>query len=101
MFPNRKEIKMSPKIVLFSVRVGMVVSIFAVGYLCGSMTQHNENADWGDVGGELMQKAAGSGGIIGSAAQLGTTITDMEKHVSGLQKNIDTLKSVKAALGGK
>lgn len=40
-------------------------------------------------------------GIVGSVAQLGTTISEMEKNVSGLQKNIDTLKTVKAALGGK
>jgi hypothetical protein len=39
--------------------------------------------------------------MIGSVAQLGTAITDMEKHVSGLQQNIDTLKKMKAALGGK
>lgn len=93
---------MSSKTILYSVRVGMVAGIFTGGYLCGSMTeQHSANAQMGDIGGELMKKAAGSGGILGSAAQLGTTITDMEKNVSGLQKNIDTLKTVKAALGGK
>ena len=92
---------MSRNTILYSVRVGMVAGIFAAGYLCGSLTEHNANAQLGDVGGELMQKAAGGGGMLGSVAQLGTAITDMEKHVSGLQKNIDTLKTVKAALGGK
>ncbi|WP_224961969.1 hypothetical protein [Geomonas subterranea] len=92
---------MSRNTVLYSVRIGMVAGIFGAGYLCGSLTEHNANAQWGDVGGELLQKAAGSGGMIGSVAQLGTTITDMEKNVSGLQKNIDTLKTVKAAISGK
>jgi len=41
--------------------------------------------------------------MVGSVAQLGTTITDMEKHVTGLQQNLDALKKVEAALhmGGK
>jgi hypothetical protein len=82
------------------VRVGVVAGIFAAGYLCGSLTEHSANAQM-DIGEELMQKAGSSGGIIGSAAQLGTTINDMEKHVSGLQKNLDALRKVKAALGGK
>ena len=47
-----------------------------------------------------MKKAAESGGLPGSAAKLGTAISDMEQHVSGLQKNLDTLKKVKASLAG-
>jgi hypothetical protein len=38
----------------------MLASIFPAGYLCGSLPQNNANADRGDVGGELMQKAAGN-----------------------------------------
>jgi hypothetical protein len=91
---------MERKTILYSVRVGMVTGIFAAGFLCGSLTQHSANAQMGELGGELMQKAAGSGGIIGSAAQLGTAITDMEKHVSGLQKNLDILKKIKGSMGG-
>jgi hypothetical protein len=92
---------MSRKAILYGVRVGMLTIVFSAGYLCGSVNSHTANAQLGDIGGELMQKAAGSGGMIGSVAQLGTAITDMEKHVNGLQNNIDTLKKVKAALGGK
>jgi hypothetical protein len=57
----------------------------------------------GGLGEEVLQKAEGSGGMLGSVAQLGTTITDMEKHVTGLQQNLDALKKVEAALhmGGK
>ncbi|HJV36706.1 hypothetical protein [Geomonas sp.] len=92
---------MSRKAILYGIRIGVVTAVFSVGYICGSMNSHNASAQMGDLGGELMQKAAGSGGMIGSVAQLGTAITDMEQHVNGLQKNIDTLKKVKATLGGK
>jgi hypothetical protein len=92
---------MSRKSIIYSVRVGIVTGIFSAGFLCGSMTQHSANAQLGELGGELMKKAGESSGPLGSVAQLGTTISDMEKHVSGLQKNIDTLKKVKASLGGR
>lgn len=47
-----------------------------------------------------MDKAAGSGGTVGTVAKLGTTVSDLEKQVSGLQRNIATLKPVQSALGG-
>ena len=85
---------MSSKTILYSVRIGLVTAIFSMGFLCGSMTQHNANAQLESIGGELLKSAAGSGGTLGSIAQLGTAISDMEKNVSGLQKNLDTLKKV-------
>lgn len=99
--PYKRSFDMSPKSVLYCVRVGIVSGVFAAGYLCGSLSGQSAHAQLGNIGGEMMQKATGSGGMLGSAAQLGTAITDMEKHVSGLQKNLDTLRKVKAALGGK
>ena len=92
---------MSRKSILYSVRIGIVTVIFSAGYLCGSMPQHYANAQLEGLGGDMLKKAAGSGGTLGSIAQLGTTITDMEKNVSGLQQNIDMLKKVKSALGGQ
>ena len=92
---------MSSKTILYSIRIVVVTAIFSVGFLCGSMTQHNANAQLEGLGGDLLKQAAGSGGTLGSIAQLGTAITDMEKNVSGLQKNIDTLKKVQTALGVK
>jgi hypothetical protein len=86
--------------VLYTLRIAVVTGIFGAGYLCGSLTQHTANAQLGDIGGDVMKRASESGGTLGSVAKLGTTISDLEKHVSGLQKNIDTLKSVKSALGG-
>jgi hypothetical protein len=92
---------MSRKAILYSVRIGIVTGIFFAGFLCGSLTRHSANAQLGELGGELLKKAGESSGPLGSVVQLGTTISDMEKHVSGLQKNIDTLKKVKAALGAR
>ncbi len=90
---------MSRKTILYSVRITMVAGIFSVGFLFGSMTQHNANAQLGELGGEMLKQAGQTSGPAGSIVQLGTTISDMEKNVSALQKNIDTLKKVKAALG--
>ncbi len=92
---------MSRKAILCSVRIGIVTGIFSAGFLCGSLTQHSANAQLSDLGGEQLKKAGESSGPVGSVVQLGTTISDMEKNVSGLQKNIETLKKVKAALGGR
>ena len=82
------------------VRVTLVGTIFAVGFLCGSVSQHRANAQLGELGKGVMEKAGESGGVLGSAAQLGTAIVDMQQHVDGLQKNIDTLKKIKSSLGG-
>jgi len=79
---------------------GAFAGVFATGYLCGSVTQRNADAQMGDLGGAAMKAAEGQGGAVGSAAKLGSAITDMESHVSALQKNLDTLKGIKSALGG-
>ena len=50
--------------------------------------------------GDLLNKAEGASGALGTAAKLGTTITDMQKNVDGLNQNIKVLNEVKAALGG-
>jgi hypothetical protein len=91
---------MSNKARLYSVRIGFVSAIFSAGFLCGLMTQHSANAQLGEFGEQMLNKAKGSGGVLGSVTQLGSAITDMEKNVSGLQHNLDTLKKVQAALGG-
>jgi hypothetical protein len=92
---------MPSKTLLHSARIGFVAAIFSAGFLCGSMAQQSANADLGGMGEEMLKKAEGSGGALGSVTQLGTTISDMEKNVSGLQKNLDSLKKVQAALGMK
>jgi hypothetical protein len=73
-----------------------LVSVFGSGFLCGTLTQRPADAQMG----EIMKKAGESGGSLGSAAQLGSSIIEMQEHVTGLQKNLDTLNKIKAALGG-
>jgi len=82
------------------VRAGIVGTIFALGFVCGSASQHRADAQLGELGKEALEKAGQSGGMLGSAAKLGEAIVEMQQHVDGLQKNIDVLKKVKSSLGG-
>ena len=82
------------------VRASGIAAVFAAGYFCGALSQP---APAQAQVGELMKQAgqaAGGGGALGTAVKLGTSITDMQKNVDELQKNIEVLKEVKAALGG-
>jgi hypothetical protein len=82
------------------VRTSGIGAVFAAGYLCGAMLQPAPaEAQLGD----LMKQASdatGGEGALGTAMKLGTSITEMQQNVDGLQKNIEVLKQVKAALGG-
>jgi hypothetical protein len=75
----------------------VIVGVFGLGYVCGSMTQRQAEAQ---VGG-LMEKAGKMGGPVGSVAQFGSSIVEMQDHITGLQKNLDTFKKVQASLTGK
>lgn len=86
--------------VVRGVRVAALAAVFAAGFLAGSVTHERADAQLGELGKEALRQAGESGGSLGSAAQLGTTIVDMQQHVDALQKNIEVLKKVKAALGG-
>jgi hypothetical protein len=87
------------------MRKGLVVvgilGVFATGYVCGSLTQQSAEAQLKDAGKAVMQQAGQSGGTLGAAADMGSSLTEMQDHVNGLQKNIDTLKKVQSALGMK
>jgi hypothetical protein len=83
------------------MRAGAVAAVFAAGWLCGSLSGRTAEAQLGDLGKSAMEKAAGDqGGALGAAAKLGTSITDIQKNLDALQKNVDTLKSIQALLGG-
>jgi len=82
------------------IRVSVIGMVFAVGFLCGSVTQRRAEAQLGELRKQAIEKAGESGGPLGSAMKLGQAITDMQQHVDGLQKNIEILKTVKASLGG-
>jgi len=86
------------------MQVAAILSIFGAGYLSGTVTERRAIADMAGmgsaVGGAAMKEAAGGSGMVGQAAKLGTAIGDMQTQVDGLQKNLETLKTIKSALGG-
>jgi hypothetical protein len=75
----------------------IIVGVFGLGYVCGSMTQQQAEAQIG----ELLEKAGKAGGPVGSVAQFGSSLVEMQDHITGLQKNLDTFKKVQASLTGK
>lgn len=91
---------MTRSIVGRGMRVGAMIGIFAAGWFCGTVTQRNAEAQLGDLGKAAMEKAGDSGGVVGAAAKLGTSISDIQTHLDALQKNVETLKSIKGLLGG-
>jgi hypothetical protein len=81
-------------------RVFVLGTVFAAGYLSGSVAERRADAQMKELGGAVMKQAGEAGGTLGSAARLGTAITDMQQQVDGLQKNLSLLKEIKTALGG-
>jgi hypothetical protein len=74
--------------------IGTLFGTFTLGYICGSVSTPRASA-------QLPQVPGGLSGSLGAASQLGLSITDMEQHVSGLQKNLDTFKKIQSALTAK
>ena len=75
----------------------IILGVFGLGYVCGTMTQRQAEAQ---IGG-MLEKAAKAGGPVGSVASFGNSLVEMQDHISGLQKNLDTFKKVQASLTGK
>jgi hypothetical protein len=75
----------------------LIAGVFGLGYVCGSMTQRQAEAQMGG----LLEKAGKMGGPVGSVAQFGSSLVEMQDHINGLQKNLDTFKKVQESLGGK
>ena len=73
----------------------VIVGVFGLGYVCGSMTLGLSEAQFCG----LLEKAGKAGGPVGSVAQFGSSLVEMQDHITGLQKNLDTFKQVQAALG--
>ena len=82
------------------VLVSLLGGMFALGFLSGSVSQRSAQAQVPGVGKGVLEQATGAGGALGSVAELGSSIVEMQQHVDGLQKNLGTLKKVQAALGG-
>ena len=80
-----------------SLMTAIILGVFGLGYVCGTMTQRQAEAQ---IGG-LLEQAGKAGGPMGSVAQFGSSLVEMQDHISGLQKNLDTFKKVQASLTGK
>ncbi|HTM07004.1 MAG TPA: hypothetical protein VL754_01310 [Verrucomicrobiae bacterium] len=72
----------------------LLLAVFALGYVCGTVNQQPADAQ---IGG-LLEKG---GGVFGSAKEMGSAIVEMQDHVNGLQKNLDTFKKVQSSITGK
>ena len=72
----------------------VLLAVFALGYVCGTVSQRPADAQMGG----LLERG---GGVLGSAKELGSAIVEMQDHVNGMQKNIDTLKKVQSSITGK
>jgi hypothetical protein len=82
------------------VLVSLLGGMFALGFLSGSVSQRAVQAQVPGGGKGGLEHATGAGGALGSVAELGSSLMEMQQHVDGLQKNLATLKKVQAALGG-
>jgi hypothetical protein len=82
------------------VLVSLLIGMFLVGFVCGSVRQRSAQAQVPEVGKGILEKATGAGGALGSVTELGSSIVEMQQHVDGLQKNIATLKKVQAIISG-
>jgi hypothetical protein len=81
------------------LQVGILATVFAAGYLSGSVMQRDADAQIKELGEGALQGAARSQAGTGeSATKLGSTIADMEDQVEGLEKNLRVLKDIQAAL---
>ena len=89
---------MANKMIARISMAGMLFAAFTLGYVCGSVSPPQASAQ---LPGGLLEKAGQGGGSLAAAGQLGSSITEMEQHVSGLQKNLDILKKVQSTLTGK
>jgi hypothetical protein len=89
---------MAKKLSTRMVMIGVLLGAFTLGYVYGSVTQ--QRADAQGIGG-LLEQSGKAGGTLGAASQLGSSVVEMQGHVNGLQKNLDTLKQLQSVLGGK
>jgi hypothetical protein len=90
---------MTKRILARGLMISVILGVFALGFVLGTVNQRYADAQIPGVG-DVLEKAGKSGGAVGSVAQLGSSISEMQTHVNGLQKNLETLKTVQSALGG-
>lgn len=71
--------------------IGMLLAVFTLGYVCGLSTPRAS---------AQLPQVPGMSNPLAAAGQMGSSLTEMEQHVSGLQKNLDALKKIQSMLGG-
>jgi hypothetical protein len=96
-----QEASMNKRIFSRCIAVSMILGVFALGFFLGTVNERYAEAQKIPGVGGVLDKAGQSGGALGSVAQLGSSIVEMQEHVNGLQKNLDALRKVQSALGGK
>jgi len=90
---------MANKALVRTAMTGVLLGTFALGYVCGSVSTPRASAQLpGGLPGGI---SVPSTGPLGAVTQLGSSITEMEQHLSGLQKNLEALKKVQSVLTGK
>jgi hypothetical protein len=91
---------MKQRVLRRSLLVGMFLGVFVVGFFLGSVSQRSADAQLPGIGKGALEKGRESGGALGSVTELGSSIVEMQEHVNGLQKNLDTLKKIQGSLSG-
>lgn len=83
-----------------AAHVALLTTVFGAGYLFATVTHPTAEAQVGELGKKAMEAAGESGGPLGAAAKLGTSISEMRDHLTALNQEVDTLEKIKASLGG-
>ncbi|MEO6025905.1 MAG: hypothetical protein ABIR79_03445 [Candidatus Binatia bacterium] len=82
-----------------TLQIVVLATVFAAGYLSGSVTQRDADAQLKEMGeGALKGAAKTQAGADDSAVKLGRTIDNMQDQVDGLTKNLRVLKDIQSAL---
>ena len=89
---------MTRRMIARAVLTAVILGAFSLGYVCGLVGQRRADAQGL---GNILEQAGKAGGSLGAVGELGSSIVEMDKHVSGLQKNLDVLRKVQSALTGK
>ena len=94
---------MTSKITTRVAMMAVLFAVFTLGYVCGSASLPHANAQIPQLPGGLPGGLPGTsgGGPLASVTQLGSSIKEMEQHVTGLQKNLDDFKKIQTTLMGK
>ena len=81
------------------IQIGVLATVFAAGYLSGSVTQRDADAQLREMGeGALKGAAKSQAPADDSVPKLGKTIEAMQEDVDSLTKNLRVLRDVHSAL---